>query len=85
MKICNTFIIINIISFLITGIDKLLAITNKRRISEKTLLTLAFLGGSIGTFISMFLFHHKTKKIKFKILIPLFIIMQIILLIYLTK
>ena len=85
MKIINIIIIINIISFIITSIDKLLAILNKRRISEKTLLTLSFFGGSIGTFISMFLFHHKTKKIKFRILIPLFIIMQIILLIYLTK
>ncbi len=68
---------INILSLLLIKIDKYNAINKKYRISEKTLITTAFLGGGIGTFIGMNLFHHKTKKIKFVILIPLSIIANI--------
>ena len=79
MKTINTIILINIISFIITTIDKILAILNKRRISEKTLFILSFLGGAIGTFLSMIIFHHKTNKIKFKFLIPIAIVIKVIL------
>ena len=67
-------IVINIISFLSMGIDKFLAIISKRRISEKTLLTLALIGGGLGTLIGMFLFRHKIRKMKFQILVPLSLI-----------
>ena len=65
-------IIINVIEFIIMGLDKLLAIKRKYRISEFTLLFLSAIGGSIGAIAGMFFFHHKTKKFKFKILFPLF-------------
>jgi len=85
MNIINIFIVINIFSFSITTLDKILAIYKKRRISEKTLLTIAFLGGSIGTMTAMIISHHKTQKLKFKILIPLFIILHIVLIIIFIK
>lgn len=58
-------ITINIISFIAYYIDKQKAKKNKRRISEYTLLILSIFGGMIGSLISMKLFHHKTKKLKF--------------------
>ena len=72
-------IIINIIEFIIMGLDKLLAIKHKYRISEFTLLFISAIGGSIGAIIGMNLFHHKTKKLKFRILFPLFLILHIII------
>jgi len=66
-------IIINIISFIFCFIDKRNAIKNKWRIPEITLLLLSLVGGCFGFYIGMRLFHHKTKKIKFEICIPLMI------------
>lgn len=75
-------IIINIVAFIIYGIDKRLAIKHLNRISETTLLTLSILGGSIGSILGMIIFHHKTKKIKFRLLNPLFLLIQIFLFFY---
>lgn len=74
-------IFINIIELLLMGLDKQLAIKHKGRIPEIVLLSLSFLGGSIGAILGMQLFRHKTKKWKFKILFPLFLLMHIILII----
>lgn len=52
-------------------IDKRKAIKHQYRLSEKTLLLSSLLGGCFGGVISMFLFHHKTKHLKFKLLVPL--------------
>ncbi len=73
------FIIINILSFTLMGIDKYKAISNKWRISEYSLFALSLLGGSIGTLVAMYTFHHKTKKQSFRILIPIFLIINLIL------
>lgn len=62
------FLLINIISFLFYGIDKYNSIKGKWRIKENTLISLSFLGGVIGSITGIYLFHHKTKKLKFKIL-----------------
>ena len=51
---------INALTFLIYGLDKLLAVKHRRRIPEATLLTLAFLTGNIGAMLGMALFRHKT-------------------------
>ena len=72
MIIINIYLIIlNIITFLIMGIDKYLAIKKKYRISEFHLLTLTLFGGSVGSLLGMIIFRHKTKKMKFLIIIPL--------------
>lgn len=74
--------IINIIGFLLMGYDKRQAIKKKNRIPEIALITLSFIGGGCGSLLGMILFHHKTKKLKFQILIPLSIITTITYLIY---
>ena len=80
MNLINIYlIIINIISFLFMGTDKLFAILKKRRISEKTLLLTTIIGGSIGSLLGMFFFRHKIRKPKFLIVVPL----SLIILIYL--
>ena len=56
------FIILNLLAFLITAYDKRLAIANKKRISEETLLTFAAIGGTIGSALAMYLLRHKTSK-----------------------
>lgn len=76
-------IFINIILFYMMYIDKRKAIKNDFRISEKTLLTLAFAGGAISMLIAMKVIHHKGKK--FKNFIPILIIESIVLLILAIK
>ena len=74
---------VNIATFLLYGIDKYKAKKSKWRISEVTLLTMAAIGGSIGAWAAMRLWHHKTMHKKFKYGIPVIIIMQIALASYL--
>ena len=74
---------VNIATFFLYGIDKYKAKKGKWRISEATLLTMATIGGSIGAWAGMRLWHHKTMHKKFKYGIPLIIIMQIALAVYL--
>ena len=74
---------VNIATFLLYGIDKYKAKKGKWRISEATLLMMAAIGGSIGAWAGMRLWHHKTMHKKFKYGIPLIIIMQIALVAYL--
>ena len=82
MNLLLVYIIgINIISFALMGWDKYCSIKRYWRISENNLLGLSFLGGSLGILLGMILFHHKTKKKKFQILIPISIIINIFLLI----
>ncbi|MFV0275047.1 MAG: DUF1294 domain-containing protein [Bacilli bacterium] len=73
----------NCIVLLIYGLDKLKAIKNKRRVSEKSLIIIAFLFGSFGAFFGINFFRHKIKKIKFQIIIPLFLIIHTLIIIYL--
>ncbi len=61
-------------------IDKQKAKRHKWRISENTLILISILGGSIGSIMGMQLFRHKTKHVKFKLGLPIILIMQIILL-----
>ena len=74
---------VNIATFFLYGIDKYKAKKNKWRISEATLLTMAAIGGSIGAWAGMRLWHHKTMHKKFKYGIPVIIIMQVALAVYL--
>lgn len=74
-------LIINIITLIIYGIDKYKSIKNKYRISENTLIILAILGGVVGAFLGMIIFHHKTKKKKFIILIPIIMLIWVYILI----
>ena len=73
------YLFINIVALVLYGIDKKKAIDGAFRIPEKTLILLSVLGGGIGSLIGMRLFHHKTRKPKFTILVPLFTVAHIIL------
>ena len=72
---------INLITFIIYGIDKYKSIKHKYRISENTLIILAILGGSLGAFFGMIIFHHKTKKKKFIITIPIILLLWVYILV----
>ena len=74
---------VNSLTFLLYGIDKSQAKKGRWRISEATLLTMAAIGGSIGAWAGMRTWHHKTMHKKFKYGIPVIIIMQIALVVYL--
>lgn len=74
-------IVINIVTFLVYGIDKHKAKRGKWRIPENMLLTLAVVGGSIGALLGMLAFRHKTKHKKFAIGVPLILAAQVALLI----
>ncbi|MBR2483129.1 MAG: DUF1294 domain-containing protein [Oscillospiraceae bacterium] len=78
-------IAINIVAFLLYGIDKWKAKRDAYRISEKTLLTVAILGGSIGAFAGMHYFHHKTRHWYFRYGIPLIIVVQLALAVFLGR
>ena len=71
-------VVINLIGFLLMGFDKKKAEKGKWRTKEATLLTIALIGGSIGSLMGMYKFRHKTKKARFYIGIPIMIILQII-------
>jgi Predicted membrane protein len=74
--------VINLLSFILIVADKHRAKQAKWRISERTLLLVDFFGGSLGGLIAMLLVRHKTQKPKFMITVPLFLILQIALVIY---
>ena len=74
---------INAVAFIVYGIDKYKARKAKWRISEATLLLLAVLGGSIGAWMGMKVWHHKTMHKKFKYGIPAILLIQIALMAYL--
>ena len=78
-------IILNVICFLLTGLDKFNAIHKFFRIPEKVFFILSFIGGSFGTLISMYLFHHKTKKMKFYLGIPFLFVINIIFFYFILK
>ncbi|MBO6098931.1 MAG: DUF1294 domain-containing protein [Prevotella sp.] len=73
---------VNVIAFFMYGIDKWKAKKDKWRTSEATLLWLAVIGGSIGAWLGMKVWHHKTMHKKFRYGLPLIIIVQIALIIF---
>lgn len=74
---------INAVTFIVYGIDKYKAKKAKWRISGATLLLLAVLGGSVGAWVGMKVWHHKTIHKKFKYGIPAILLIQIALMAYL--
>lgn len=74
-------ILVNIAAFILYGYDKSCAKKKTRRIPERTLLLWAWLGGSIGAFLGMKIFHHKTLKAKF-VVVPVLAVLEIIICIF---
>lgn len=73
---------INVVSFFTYGIDKLKARKDKWRIPEATLLWMAVLGGSIGAWLGMKAWHHKTLHKKFKFGVPAILFIQLALVLF---
>ena len=80
MRVIIWLIIINLLTFMLFVVDKERAVRHKYRISEFTLLTLAFMGGSAGALLAMSLVRHKTKKKIFTVGIRLMLAMHVVLL-----
>ena len=75
-------VLINVCAFFMYGVDKWNAKHELRRIPEKTLLGIAMLGGSVGAYVGMKLFRHKTRKPKFYIGIPIIFAVQVGIVLY---
>lgn len=70
-------IAINVMTFFVYGIDKWKAKRSKWRIPEASLLTLAALGGSLGAWLGMQVWRHKTQHKKFRYGVPLILLLQV--------
>lgn len=80
--ILYSVIFLNIITFLLYGLDKQKARQRRWRIPERVLIGFALIGGSVGAYAGMKIFRHKTQKKKFSIGVPLIFLIQIGLLFY---
>lgn len=74
--------VVNILTIIVFGVDKMNAKSNRQRVRIVTLLGLTFIGGSVGALIGMYGFHHKTKKAYFTVGVPLILLMQVVVLFY---
>ena len=81
MLAIDYLLLLNGIAFVLFGIDKLKARKGRWRIPERSLLVVALLGGSIGAWLGIKVWHHKTLHKKFSIGVPLIICLQIGLLV----
>ena len=77
-------LVINILAFVCYGLDKLKAKRNARRISERALLLIALVGGSVGAWLGMLVWRHKTKHTKFRFGVPIILLLQIAVYLWLT-
>ena len=78
------FLIVNLVVFAMYGIDKWKAIHHKWRIPEATLICAAFFG-VVGALLGMIVFHHKIRKPKFYISVPLIMILEVAIVIYVLR
>ena len=74
--------VVNILTIIVFGVDKMNAKSNRQRVRIVTLLGLAFIGGSVGALIGMYGFHHKTKKAYFTVGVPWMLLMQVVVVFY---
>jgi uncharacterized membrane protein YsdA (DUF1294 family) len=71
----------NVTAFVAYGYDKRIAGTERTRLPERALLVLVIVGGSLGAFIGMHLFHHKTAKTSFQVRFWIIVLIQVLLLV----
>lgn len=77
--------VMSILGFALMGVDKHKAQRHKWRISERSIFVVGLLGGGLGVLLGMSLFHHKTKHLKFTLGIPLVVLVNILLFVYLLQ
>lgn len=79
MEILHIYLaLINLIAFVLMGIDKYKATRHRWRIPERTLFLPAILGGSLGALLGMGVFRHKTRKTLFTVGMPVLLILQLV-------
>ena len=71
-------ITINVLTFIVYGVDKWKAHRGRWRVPEASLLGLTALGGSVGAWLAMQLFRHKTQKKKFRYGVPVILVLQLV-------
>lgn len=74
---------VNVLAFSVYGMDKHKAKRNQWRVPESQLLLVAAVGGSVGALCGMYVFHHKTRKPKFRFGVPAILVIQILAVSYL--
>ncbi len=72
------YLAVNSAAFIAFFADKKFAAEKRKRIPEDMLLGLSFIGGAVGGLLAMTIFRHKTRKLKFRLLLPLFIFLHIV-------
>ncbi len=77
--------VINIATFVVYAVDKAAAVKHKWRIKELTLLAMAFIGGSFGALVAMYALHHKTRKARFFVSVPIMFVVQAVLLFFVMR
>ncbi len=82
--ICAWLILWSLIAFIAMGADKRKAQREKWRVPEATLFLFALLGGALGATLGMHVFHHKTKHWYFRLGLPLILLVQLVLVIWLS-
>ena len=75
---------INVLTFLLYGIDKWKAKRARWRIPESVLLGMAAIGGSVGAWLGMRVWHHKTQHAKFRYGVPAMLVVQAALLVWIV-
>ncbi len=75
-------LVVNVLTFVVYGIDKWKARRERWRVPEATLLVLAAAGGSVGAWVAMQLFRHKTQKKKFRYGVPVLFVLQLAAVVY---
>ncbi|HLD61058.1 MAG TPA: DUF1294 domain-containing protein [Patescibacteria group bacterium] len=78
-------LVINIFTFATFGADKLYALSNTWRVRERTILLLAFLGGSVGALLGRYLFRHKIRKHSFSVGLLFIFLMQMMIVWYVIE
>ncbi len=73
---------ISLLAIILTIYDKKAARKNMKRIKERTLLTVSVLGGSAAMLLTMLIIRHKTRRLKFMVIIPLLILLQIVIIVF---
>ena len=79
------FAIINIYAFIVMGYDKIKAKLKRYRVTERFIMTLAFIGESFGVLLAMLVFRHKIRTKKFFIGVPVIIALHLILVFYVAS
>ena len=75
--VISAILAINLLGFVLAGVDKRRAVRKRWRIPERQLLLVAFLGGSVGLYLGFRVFRHKTRHPKFMIGVPLVLLLQV--------